>query len=153
MHSLSFSFTLHVQMYVPRWKCAKLRQATCNKCTKNYCIVRNFGEVFNLAIWRFCEKLPNLKFTNINLLWRNDYTHARMYMQCNVTLHACSLRMRIHKSTQVQWRMQDFMKEGFHYSNARGAHTKIWGHAHFQALWRETLALSINRSVFDRDCC
>ena len=30
-----------------------------------YRIVGNFGEVFNLANWRFCGKLPNLKPANI----------------------------------------------------------------------------------------
>ena len=30
-----------------------------------YCIARNFGEVFNLANWRFCGQSPNLKPANI----------------------------------------------------------------------------------------
>ena len=32
---------------------------------EKYRIVGNFGEVLNLANWRFCGKSPNLKSTNI----------------------------------------------------------------------------------------
>ena len=36
-----------------------------------YCIAGNFGEIFNLANWRFCGKSPNLKPTN------NYFIHCR----------------------------------------------------------------------------
>ena len=40
------------------------------------CIVGNFGEVFNLANWRFCGKSPNLKSANIISCTISHYVEA-----------------------------------------------------------------------------
>ena len=50
---------------------------------------------------------------------------------------------------------------GFHYHFARVARAKFLGHAHklvkatpiFERFREKLLALPVNRSVFDRDCC
>ena len=58
---LLFSFVVHragIRSPVPR-----LRKECGQKL--EYCIARNFGEVFNLVIWRILKKIAKLKLANI----------------------------------------------------------------------------------------
>ena len=47
-------------------RAATIRGAASIRINMVYRIAGNFGEVFNLAIWRILKKIAKLKLTNIN---------------------------------------------------------------------------------------